>query len=46
MNQPSDHVLVDAVVAGDKAAFAELVHRYEPVARAAVVAILRDTDLA
>ncbi len=46
MSLPSDRVLVDAVVAGDKAAFAELVRRYEPVARAAVVAILHDTDLA
>ncbi len=46
MSQQSDHALVDAVVAGDKSAFAELVRRYEPVARAAAVAILRDTHLA
>ena len=39
-------MLVDAVTAGDKAPFAELVRRYEPVARAAAVAILRDTHLA
>ena len=42
----SDDALVDAVVAGDKARFAELVHRYEPVARAAAVAICGDTHLA
>ncbi len=46
MSHQSDHALVDAVVAGDKAPFAELVRRYEPVARAAAVAILRDTHLA
>ncbi len=46
MSQQTDHALVDAVVAGDKAPFAELVRRYEPVARAAAVAILRDTHLA
>ena len=46
MSHQSDHALVDAVVAGDKASFAELVRRYEPVARAAAVAILRDTHLA
>lgn len=46
MTDQSDHALVDAVVAGNKAAFAELVSRYEPVARAAVVAILHDTHLA
>jgi RNA polymerase sigma-70 factor, ECF subfamily len=46
MNHPSDQALVDAVVAGDKTAFAELVRRYEPAARAAVIAILRDTHLA
>ncbi len=39
-------MLVDAITAGDKAQFAELVRRYEPVARAAAVAILRDTHLA
>jgi len=42
----SDDALVDAVLAGDKARFAELVHRYEPVARAAAVAICGDTHLA
>jgi len=46
MSQQSDHELVRAVAAGDKATFAELVRRYEPVARAAAVAILRDTHLA
>jgi len=46
MSQTSDQQLVDAVVAGDKAAFAELVRRYEPVGRAAAVAILRDVHLA
>ncbi len=46
MSHQSDHALVDAVMAGDKAPFAELVRRYEPVARAAAVAILRDTHLA
>jgi hypothetical protein len=40
MTDQSDHELVDAVVAGDKAPFAELVCRYEPVARAAAVSIL------
>lgn len=43
---PTDHALVDAVVAGNKAQFAELVRRYEPVARAAAVAILKDVHLA
>lgn len=42
---PTDHALVDAVVAGNKAQFAELVRRYEPLARAAVVAILKDMHL-
>lgn len=46
MCHQSDRVLVDAVVAGDKAPFAELVRRYEPVARAAAVAILGDSHLA
>jgi RNA polymerase sigma-70 factor, ECF subfamily len=46
MSHQSDHELVDAVVAGDNARFDELVRRYEPVARAAAVAILRDTHLA
>ena len=46
ISHQSDHMLVDAVTAGDKAPFAELVRRYEPVARAAAVAILRDTHLA
>ena len=46
MSHQSDQALVDAVVAGDKAPFAELVRRYEPVARAAAVAILHDTHLA
>lgn len=41
MNQLSDEVLVNAVLAGDKSAFAELVRRYEPAARSAAVAILR-----
>jgi RNA polymerase sigma-70 factor (ECF subfamily) len=43
---PTDHALVDAVATGDKAQFAELVRRYEPVIRAAAVAILKDTHLA
>ncbi len=42
----NDETLVAAVVAGDKARFAELVHRYEPVARAAASAIVGDTHLA
>lgn len=42
----SDDALVDAVVAGDKARFAELVHRYEPLARAAAAAICGDMHLA
>jgi RNA polymerase sigma-70 factor (ECF subfamily) len=43
---PTDHALVDAVIAGDKAQFAELVRRYEPLARAAAVGILKDMHLA
>jgi len=46
VSHQSDRALVDAVVAGDKAPFAELVRRYEPVARSAAVAILHDTHLA
>lgn len=42
----SDRELVDAVVGGDKAKFAELVRRYEPAARVAAVAVLHDTHLA
>lgn len=42
----SDRALVEAVVAGDQAMFAELVRRWEPVARAAAVAILGDAHLA
>ncbi len=46
MSPTTDRELVNAVVAGDKAAFAELVHRYEPLARAAAIAILHDSHLA
>jgi RNA polymerase sigma-70 factor (ECF subfamily) len=46
MSEQSDQTLVDAVLAGDKAAFAELVRRYEPLARSAALAILRDRHLA
>ena len=42
----SDRELVDAVIAGDKAPFADLVRRYEPLVRAAVVAIVHDQHLA
>ncbi len=42
----SDRELVDAVLAGDKARFAELVRRYEPVVQAAGVAVVRDAHLA
>lgn len=46
LSYQSDDALVDAIVAGDTAPFAELVSRYEPVARAAAVAILHDMHLA
>ena len=42
----SDRELVDAVLAGDKARFADLVRRYEPLVRVAVVAIVQDMHLA
>ena len=46
LNPMSDQSLVDRVIAGDRGSFAELVRRYEPVARAAAVGILRDRHLA
>ena len=42
----SDSELVDAVLEGDKAAFAELVARYERAARAVCLNILHDRHLA
>ena len=42
----SDGDLVDAVVGGDRAAFAILVRRYEPALRAVAMSVLRDAHLA
>jgi len=42
----SDGELVDAVVSGDRAAFAILVKRYEPAVRAVAMSVLRDAHLA
>lgn len=42
----SDGELVDAVVGGDRTAFAILVRRYEPALRAVAMSVLRDAHLA
>jgi RNA polymerase sigma-70 factor (ECF subfamily) len=42
----SDGELVDAVVGGDRTAFAILVRRYEPAVRAVAISVLRDAHLA
>jgi RNA polymerase sigma-70 factor (ECF subfamily) len=42
----SDGELVDAVVRGDRTAFAILVRRYEPAVRAVAISVLRDAHLA